>query len=195
LTKTSSILKAPLSILSAYNDAVAMNFGGTTPLQERVTFLFFLILAGVAISWFAKITLDTTGVQNVIAVHGIFLSVLVASYGQFLDFSDKNLLSKPPESDPLDGQASFEAAKQIVKRLLFASNSLCVFLCLAIIVLAGFASGVEKTTQPNWLFEYCSEGLFERAYYAILFSMMTLNVLVVFRTITIVSTIAFGDDD
>lgn len=128
--------------------------------------------------------------ENMVTVNGIFLSVLMASFGQFTD-----LLGGGSQVDPHAhaNEKEMAQARLAVRRLLFAANSLAVVISLIIVVLSLIFGTLAPGSWDDWLSFRGVRLSPIRAGFGLYVGLLLLNIWCLFSTISILSGMVFRE--
>ncbi|KYG62885.1 hypothetical protein AZI87_16595 [Bdellovibrio bacteriovorus] len=152
------VFSAPFEILSHYNRIVKENYNGIYPRSEKFCFIALPIIMSFCVALMSHGNISTATSENLLTIHGIFLSVLVASYAPFLDFLKPGATitakatAEVSDQEYLSTEYVLSKAGGTVRKLLFISNSLCIVLSLGIIVLLCIQPIVCSDLIP-WFFD------------------------------------------
>lgn len=195
--------KAPFAIFKQYREVVKENYGGKLPLGEKLLFYCGPILSGIILAILTRGEISSNTVSNLLTVHGIFLSVLITSYAPFLDFLKPSaIVYEQVEESRVDvilkelkTETVLRKADDTVRKLLFVSNSLCVVLSLAIIVLLCLKPLFWDSIVQIYLFSESTPRteILPYFFFWLVFSMIVANGLVLMRVVAVMTTKIYSD--
>lgn len=184
----------PCHLYKAYLNVVSENHDSETlPFKEKVIhFVLPIVTGGVFAFYFKQNVIDDKTINLLLTVHGILVSVLMASFTPFIEKIDK---AKVDLSQLAQDQIDYNKSAKIAQKLVFSSNALSIFLSLIIIIfliLEPAEKGIvlrDAIISESIKFQY-SPILF--LLHWIIFSLMILNVILVVRTVHLLSDIVLN---
>lgn len=165
------------------------------PISEKcyhfvVPFLFSIIL----LFYIGNSGLTSSAVNFLITVHGILISVLMASFTPFIEKLDYRAKDKTEVSKE---EKEYSKSLRTAKKLVFSANSLAIFISLLVIVLLLAVDVINKSesVEKNIFnfqikFSFCYY-----IFYTVLFYLITLNGILITRTVHILSDIVMARID